>query len=127
MRLWLILSGLNGFVAIAAGAFGAHGLQSIADSAQLSAFETGANYHLLHAMALLGVAALGHLAPSSGGIRAAGWLFVTGIILFAGPLYLYGTMGSKALIMVTPVGGLTLMVGWSLLAIAGFKLKGHQG
>ncbi len=111
-------------VAIAAGAFGAHGLQSLADEAQLSAFETGANYHLLHAIALLGVAALAHHLPQSGTLRLAGWLIVLGTMLFAGPLYLYGAAGSKALIMVTPVGGLTLMAGWAAMAAAGLKLKG---
>lgn len=124
MKLWLILSGLNGVLAIAAGAFGAHGLQSIGDDARLSAFETGATYHLFHAIALLGIAALAVRTEQIKGLSLAAWLIVAGMIMFAGPLYLYGALGSKSLIMVTPLGGLTLMAGWAALAITGFKLKG---
>lgn len=120
MRLWLILSGISGFVAIAAGAFGAHGLQSIADEARLSAFETGADYHLYHALALFGLAAISQKLESKA-LTVTGWCWVVGAVMFAGPLYIYGMTGDKTLIMVTPMGGTILMIGWLALVIAGYK------
>jgi len=125
MRLWLILSGINGVVAIAAGAFGAHGLQSIANDARLSAFETGANYHLLHAIALLGLAAIAARVQSKA-VMATGWLWLAGTLMFAVPLYIFGITGDKTLIMVTPIGGTTLMIGWLMLAIAGYRALPDQ-
>lgn len=116
MKLWLTLAALNGFIAVAAGAFGAHGLQGRVGERALAAFETGAQYHMYHALALVGVAWLASISTQSGitptGIAVAGWAFLTGIILFSGSLYFYGLTESRALVLITPLGGLALVTGW---------------
>ncbi|MGD1935735.1 MAG: DUF423 domain-containing protein [Candidatus Phaeomarinobacter sp.] len=114
MKLWLALAALNGFIAVAAGAFGAHGLEGRVGARALAAFETGAQYHMYHALALLGVAWLASISTHTG-IIIAGWAFLTGIILFSGSLYFYGLTESRALVLITPLGGLSFLAGWAAL------------
>jgi uncharacterized membrane protein YgdD (TMEM256/DUF423 family) len=106
---------LLGGVAVAAGAFGAHALRGQISSAMLSAFETGARYQMYHALALLAVALLLERRPS-GALRAAGWCFVAGTILFSGSLYALALTGITWWGAVTPLGGLALLAGWGTLA-----------
>ncbi|GAA6154810.1 DUF423 domain-containing protein [Pyruvatibacter sp. HU-CL02332] len=125
MKLWLTLAALNGFIAVAAGAFGAHGLQGRVGERALAAFETGAQYHMYHALALIGVAWLASISTQTGitatGTHIAGWAFLTGIILFSGSLYFYGLTESRALVLITPLGGLAFLVGWGTLLYAAIK------
>ncbi|MEQ8747682.1 DUF423 domain-containing protein [Pyruvatibacter sp.] len=121
MKLWLTLAALNGFIAVAAGAFGAHGLQGRVGERALAAFETGAQYHMYHALALIAVAWLASLSTHSG-ITLAGWAFFIGIILFSGSLYFYGLTESRALVLVTPLGGLAFLIGWAALVWAAVTL-----
>ncbi|MFT7667606.1 MAG: uncharacterized membrane protein YgdD (TMEM256/DUF423 family) [Planctomycetota bacterium] len=117
-RLLLRLTGLNGFLAVAMGAFGAHGLKGMLESHEdallrLSWWETASHYHLSHALAL-GLCAW--LSGAVGGrSRAAGYCFQIGILLFSGSLYLMTLTGLRALGMVTPIGGLFLLAGWALI------------
>ncbi|MEP0069615.1 DUF423 domain-containing protein [Pyruvatibacter sp.] len=117
MKLWLTLAALNGFIAVAAGAFGAHGLQGRVGERALAAFETGAQYHMYHALALIAVAWLASISTQTGitatGTHIAGWAFLTGIILFSGSLYFYGLTESRALVLITPLGGLAFLIGWA--------------
>ena len=124
MKIWLVAGSISGFLAVALGAFAAHGLQSRVGPAEIAAFETGARYQMYHALALLAVA---WVVTQGGGISAtvAGWAFVIGTILFSGSLYYLGLTGSRALVMVTPVGGLAFLAGWAALAAAGLSLKAH--
>ncbi len=111
-KIFWRLGGILGALGVALGAFGAHGLRDVVeDPAHLEWWETGARYHLIHALALLGVAA--HPRPP----RAAGWLFVAGIGLFSGSLYVMTLTGIRALGAVTPLGGLALIAGWITLAL----------
>ena len=125
MKLWLTLAALNGFIAVAAGAFGAHGLEGRVGERAMAAFETGAQYHMYHALALVAVAWLAsistHAGSATAGITIAGWAFVTGIILFSGSLYVYGLTESRALVFITPIGGLSFLVGWAALLYAAVK------
>jgi len=114
MKLWLTLAALNGFIAVAAGAFGAHGLQGRVGERAMAAFETGAQYHMYHAIALIGVAWLASISTNAG-ITVAGWAFLTGIILFSGSLYFYGLTESRALVLITPLGGVAFLAGWAAL------------
>lgn len=118
MKLWLTLAAFNGFVAVAAGAFGAHGLEGRVGDRALAAFETGARYHMFHALALLAIAWLAS-AHAHAAVTAAGCAFLLGIVLFSGSLYFYGLTESRALVMVTPLGGLAFLAGWAALAWAG--------
>lgn len=122
MKFWLVAGAISGFLSVALGAFAAHGLQSRVGPAEIAVFETGARYQMYHALALLAVA---WVAMQGGGTWAtvAGWAFVVGTILFSGTLYYLGITGSRALVMVTPVGGLAFLVGWAALAAAALSLR----
>lgn len=121
MKLWLLLGALNGLLAVGFGAFGAHGLKARATAVDLAAFETGAQYHMSHALALLAVAWVASNAPSPLA-TTAGWAFTVGILLFSGSLYFLGVTGSRALVLVTPIGGTAFMIGWFCLAIAAYRM-----
>lgn len=121
MKLWLSIGALSGFLAVAIGAFGAHGLGSRVSPEQLATFEIGARYHMYHALALLAVAWLASREPGLV-VSVAGWAFVVGTVLFSGSLYYLGATGSKALVLVTPMGGVAFMIGWICLFAAGLRL-----
>lgn len=110
-----VLGGLFGGLAVAAGAFGAHGLRGRLSPELLSVFETGARYQMYHALALLAVAVLLE-RRSSPPLRAAGWCFAGGTVVFSGSLYLLAVTGAGWWGAVTPLGGVALIAGWGLLA-----------
>ena len=115
MRLFFILGVLFAGLGVALGAFAAHGLRNTLSSADLATFETGVRYQMYHAFALLAVA--GALARWEAATAvAAGWLFVGGILLFSGSLYLLVITGPRWLGAVTPFGGVAFLAGWALLA-----------
>jgi uncharacterized membrane protein YgdD (TMEM256/DUF423 family) len=125
MGAWLTVSGISGFLAVALGAFGAHGLQArladVADGAKrLGWWQTAAHYHLMHALALGLVAFVVARAPVA---RFAGIAFVVGSLLFAGSLYVMALGGPRWLGAVTPLGGLSLLAGWAILAWCGVSLS----
>lgn len=117
-RIWAGLGAVNGFLAVAAGAFGAHALKQRLTPEALAVFETGARYQMYHALALLLVAAL---AANGRDLDASGWAFLAGIVLFSGSLYALALSGVKVLGAVTPLGGVAFLVGWALLAWRSFK------
>ncbi len=119
---WLATAAINGFIAVAAGAFGAHGLKKTLSSEDLAVFETGARYQMYHALALLAVAWMASQSPSAA-VRVAGWCFLTGIVLFSGSLYGLTLSGVRWLGAITPIGGMALLAGWAALAWAAFKLR----
>src|SRR5262250_2312474 len=104
MNGWLAVAAINGFLAVALGAFAAHGLQGRVDAHAISVFETGARYHMYHALAI-GLAALGVRNANASIAQTAAAFFLTGIILFSGSLYLLALTGVRALGLVTPFGG----------------------
>jgi uncharacterized membrane protein YgdD (TMEM256/DUF423 family) len=113
-----VLAAITGFLGVALGAFGAHSLSAyFKDKPHLEAnFKTGVQYHFYHGLALLGVAwASGRWSSSL--IPLAGWLFLLGIILFSGSLYLLSLTGKRWLGAVTPFGGLAFLAGWACLAL----------
>jgi uncharacterized membrane protein YgdD (TMEM256/DUF423 family) len=103
-----------GFLGVALGAFGAHGLRERLAPGMLDVYKTGVLYHLLHAVALLAVA-LG--AERLARPRAVAVLFTAGVVIFSGSLYALALTGIRTLGAITPVGGLLLMAGWVTLAI----------
>jgi uncharacterized membrane protein YgdD (TMEM256/DUF423 family) len=114
-KLFAVLGCLSGFVAVAAGAFAAHGLRQKLSPEGLAVFETGARYGMYHALALIGLAwALGRWPSAS--LDAAGWLFVAGTVLFSGSLYSLSLTGMRWLGAVTPIGGAAFLLGWLLFA-----------
>ena len=109
------IGGTLGFIGVAAGAFGAHGLRSTLAPAMMQVFETAARYQLVHAVALV-LTALALERRASRALTAAGALFAAGIALFSGSLYALSLTGSPAWGMVTPLGGVCLLGGWACLA-----------
>lgn len=124
MEVWLAAAAVSGFVGVAAGAFGAHGLEGRASAEELAAFETGARYQMYHALALFAVAWLADRQPDATSVMVAGWAFVAGTVLFSGSLYVLGLTGSRALVLLTPVGGLAFLVGWASLLVAALGSRG---
>lgn len=130
-RIFVIVSGVLGFTAVALGAFGAHGLRSRLGSLpdgvkRLEWWTTAAHYHLTHALALAFVAWLAHRGAGASA-SVAGWSFVAGVTLFSGSLYLMTLTGQTKLGAITPIGGLLLLVGWGAVVVAGFRLAGADG
>ena len=119
-RTFLALGSLLAGIAVAAGAFGAHALRARLSPADLATFETGARYQMYHALALLAVAWVAQQWPGPLP-RAAGWLFVAGIVVFSGSLYTLVLTGQRWLGAVTPLGGVAFIVGWGCLVGAAMK------
>ena len=116
-RWFLALGAAFGCVAVAAGAFAAHGLQGRLDPKHLGYFQTAAQYQMYHALALLAVAwVCGRGAGWAS--HAAGWCFLVGILIFSGSLYLLALTGAKWLGAITPIGGIGFLVGWACLTVA---------
>jgi uncharacterized membrane protein YgdD (TMEM256/DUF423 family) len=122
MSPWLLIAAINGFLAVASGAFAAHGLQGRLDAHALSIFETAARYHMYHALAI-GLAAFAIRDAAAGAATVASAFFLAGILLFSGSLYLLALTGAKGFAFVTPFGGLCFLIGWGALALAAMRLK----
>jgi uncharacterized membrane protein YgdD (TMEM256/DUF423 family) len=116
-RLFFALGAVSAFVAVGAGAFGAHALRARLDPKMLEVFETGARYQMYHALGLLAVAFALSRWPGPWAGRA-GWLFVAGTLLFSGSLYALALSGVRWLGAVTPLGGVAFLAGWICLALA---------
>lgn len=114
--LWIV-GCLSAGVAVAAGAFGAHALRARVAPDLLAVYETGARYQMYHSLAILAAAWAAERwgRPAA---RRAGWLFLAGIVLFAGSLYLLALTGTRWLGAVTPLGGVCFLAGWASLAVA---------
>jgi len=104
-------------VAVALGAFGAHGLKSRLSPEMLAIFETGVRYQVYHALGLFAVAWVADKNPESLA-NAAGWALVIGIAVFSGSLYVLSITGIRWLGAITPIGGLAFLIGWVLLFVA---------
>lgn len=120
MNAWLMVAAVNGALAVAAGAFAAHGLEGRLDTHALEIFETGARYHIYHALAL-GLAAFAMRGMAAVPAQAACGFFVAGIVLFSGSLYVLALTGMRAAAFVTPVGGIAFLIGWIALAWAAVR------
>jgi uncharacterized membrane protein YgdD (TMEM256/DUF423 family) len=114
-RVFLSLGALLGALGVALGAFGAHVLKRRLGADMLAIFETGARYHLIHALALVATAlALAHRSPWPW--KTAGWLFTAGILIFSGSLYALALSGQRWLGAAAPLGGAAFIAGWVMLA-----------
>ncbi|HMU60639.1 MAG TPA: DUF423 domain-containing protein [Gemmatimonadales bacterium] len=116
-RQFFRLGALSAFLAVAAGAFGAHALRARLGPPMLLVFETGARYQMYHALGLMAVAWAVTRWPGKL-TSAAGWCFVAGTILFSGSLYAMALSGQRALGAITPLGGVAFLSGWLCLALA---------
>jgi uncharacterized membrane protein YgdD (TMEM256/DUF423 family) len=117
-RVALLIAALALFVAVAAGAFGAHTLAKQVGPEKIAVWQTAVQYNAWHGLALFGVGLLMRISPDLRGLAAAAWCFVAGIAMFSGSLYLLAATGMTGLGFVTPVGGIAFLAGWAALAWA---------
>jgi uncharacterized membrane protein YgdD (TMEM256/DUF423 family) len=126
---WLRVGAVWGFLAISMGAFGAHGLEdrftalgsapgSLTAERLKANFNTGAQYHMYCALAILAVGILAIQGRGGAALQVAGWLFLLGSLIFSGSLYVLATTGLRWLGAITPIGGLAMIAGWVALAVA---------
>lgn len=123
MKLFIVAGAINGFLAVAFGAFGAHALKEKLSEKYLAIWETAVQYQMFHALALVAIGILmssklfGHVSS----LNAAGYFILVGIILFSGSLYVLSLTGIGVLGAITPIGGVAFLVGWILLIVAAVK------
>src|SRR4051812_26213247 len=117
MNYLICITGLFGFLAVALGAFGAHALKEALIPADLEIFKTAAQYQMFHTLALFGAAILLRLEPSNRWFKRASVLFIAGIVIFSGSLYLLVATQARWWGAVTPLGGVSLMSAWIFLAV----------
>lgn len=113
----LLIASVSGMLAVILGAFGAHGLEKLVDAKMLQRFHTGVEYQFYHSLALLLISILNNQIKNKY-VVYAGYAFLLGMVLFSGSLYLYVLTGIKGFALVTPLGGLSFIVGWGLLAFS---------
>jgi uncharacterized membrane protein YgdD (TMEM256/DUF423 family) len=121
-KLFIILGSCSGMLAVVFGAFGAHALKDRLDDYGMGVFETAVQYHFYHTFALLAVGIIALSQPQSVMLKSSGWLFLIGLLIFSGSLYLISLTGMRWLGAVTPLGGLAFIGGWACLAAAAWKL-----
>jgi uncharacterized membrane protein YgdD (TMEM256/DUF423 family) len=119
-KIWIATAGLIGFSGVALGAFGSHRLGDQLSAEMMNVYKTGVLYHLIHAVAILAIALYGNKK-----FYKSALMFVIGILLFSCSLYIYTQSGNTAFAMITPVGGVFLLVGWLLIIFEGLKMKSN--
>jgi uncharacterized membrane protein YgdD (TMEM256/DUF423 family) len=122
-QLFFIIASINGFIAVALGAFAAHGLKNILDAQLLATFQTGVQYHMSHTLALLVVALLSLQFPQNNLLKVSGWLLIIGIGVFSGSLYALSLSGIRWLGAITPIGGVFFLSAWGCLFWFAFTTK----
>jgi uncharacterized membrane protein YgdD (TMEM256/DUF423 family) len=114
---FLLIAAISGFLGVALGAFGAHALKPHLTEYGLDVYKTAVSYQMWHTALLLVLA----LLPPHKLLRCASWLLIAGIVLFSGSLYLLAVLDIRWLGMITPLGGLALLVAWGLLACVAYQ------
>lgn len=125
-RFTLLAAGILGALGVGLGAFGAHGLQPLlAEHGTAATWETASRYQLVHAVALLGAAAWLRAGGGAGTVRMlwAARCWCAGVALFSGSLYIYAVGGPRFMVFLTPIGGVTLIVGWVMAIAAALAVK----
>jgi uncharacterized membrane protein YgdD (TMEM256/DUF423 family) len=123
----VVAAAVFGFLGVALGAFGAHGLRAhFAANPDLEpTFDTAVQYHLLHAAVLVGAAWVAERFPGRAA-RLAGWLFIVGIVLFSGSLYILSVFNVRMMGAVAPLGGVALIGGWLCLGLAAWRTPAKE-
>jgi len=117
-KVWIIISAVSGFTTVAIGAFGAHGLRGQLSPEMLEVYKTGVIYQFVHTIALLILSLTNFIKTKISSI-----FFLLGIILFSFSLYIYSTSGIRFFAMITPVGGVSFLIGWLWLIVETVRTK----
>lgn len=120
-KTWIIVGGITGFLGVALGAFGAHVLEPKLSPEMISIYNKGILYHLIHSVVILSIALIG-----KDRFYKCALFFTIGIVLFSFSLYLFSTTQIVTFALITPLGGISFLVGWLLILIEGFKLKKEE-
>lgn len=121
MKIFIIIAAINGLLAVALGAFGAHGLEGKIPDKYLGTWKTAVQYQMFHATGLFIIALIASKLPQTGLILTAGWFMLAGIILFSGSLYVLSVTQVKILGAITPLGGVAFLTAWVLIIITAVK------
>lgn len=113
---WILIGGIFGFLGVALGAFGAHGLEEIISPKMLESFRTGVLYQLIHTIAILAIGISGVKK-----LFLAAMFFSIGIVLFSFSLYVYSISGITSIAIITPLGGTSFLIGWVFVIISGIS------
>jgi uncharacterized membrane protein YgdD (TMEM256/DUF423 family) len=119
--LTLFMAAVLGFLAVALGAFGAHGLKASLSTEMMAVYQTAVQYHFYHCLALLAVGLLMHSGVQHLSLRIASVLFFFGVLVFSGSLYALAVTEIKILGAITPIGGLMFLIAWACLAFSTWK------
>jgi uncharacterized membrane protein YgdD (TMEM256/DUF423 family) len=125
MKIVLTVAAISGLLAVILGAFGAHILKAIISYEMLEVYKTGVQYQFYHTFALFTVAILMNFNQSKA-LKWSAYLFMTGIVLFSGSLYVLAISGVKVLGIITPFGGITWIAAWILLFVHCSKLTASK-
>ena len=123
-NVFIGIGALSAFICVAAGAFGAHALKQVLDTDMLVVYHTAVDYQFFHSIGLIVIGILHKLSPRRSHSLAA-WAMLTGIIIFSGSLYILSTTGIKWLGMITPIGGVSFLAAWLILALS-YLAGGHN-
>ena len=118
-RTWIIAGSLHMVLAVILGAFAAHALKSVLDEYSIDIYKTGNFYHFVHSLALIMIGLLQHQFDVD--LSLTGYSFFFGMMIFSGTLYLLALTGIKGLGVITPIGGLLFILGWSWMAVQFYK------
>ncbi|MEK5521237.1 hypothetical protein B5V89_11560 [Heyndrickxia sporothermodurans] len=121
MKAFIIIGAINAFLAVALGAFGAHGLEDKLEPKYLDIWKTGVTYQMFHALGILAIGILAGYIQGSSLMTWSGWLMFIGIILFSGSLYVLSVTKIGILGAITPIGGVAFLAAWILVVVAAVK------
>ncbi|QRN50803.1 DUF423 domain-containing protein [Macrococcoides bohemicum] len=120
MKLFLIIGAINAMMAVACGAFGAHGLEGKLSEKYMAVWEKATTYQMYHALGLIAIGILNGTTKLN--LNAAGWMMTLGIVFFSGSLYILALTQIKILGAITPIGGVLFIAAWVALMLAAIKL-----
>ena len=123
MHTTLLVASISGFLAVLLGAFGAHALETRIHVDLLATWNTSVHYHMFHTAALIGLALLQSEHPAQRGLKLSLRLFVAGLMLFCGSLYVLALTGVRWLGMITPIGGVLFLAAWFQMALVCYRLR----
>ncbi|XPV69699.1 MAG: DUF423 domain-containing protein [Halarcobacter sp.] len=121
VKLFLTIASIMMGLAVAIGAFGAHGLKSLVDESMLKVYQTGVQYQFYNTLGLFAASFIIYLKPDSKKIVIASWLILLGMLIFSFSLYLLVILSMPVLGAITPIGGTLMIIGWILLAYGIYK------